>query len=404
MTMSATAVATGAATSRLGVPLALLCALGLVTDLAGPMVVPTLPFIAETFGKSMAEAQVLTTAYLLATALSQPIHGPLSDRFGRRRMLLISLATVILMSLLSATAVSLEMLIACRVLEAIGASAALINTRAIAYDISESEPAAARRISYIVLTLGAGGIVAPTAAGFLIGQMSWRLPFLVAGIIAILIMIPTALYLPETSRGARQSRGLRGVLSDFSALFRNRTFVGFTLVLAASMGGTTAIIASIPMMGRTLFGFGPEQIGLSVSAAVVSGTLAFWLSGQIVLRTGLARLILVSLLGLVALTVVGAAVLDGAGAGLVLAAGIAAFVLFSLINVPAITGTLRVDGSLTATAAGVSTACSMLCASAASQLTAGFYRGSPLSTIGIAGAFTVMGLLGLALTRHRATA
>ena len=130
-------------------PYAVLIAISAVGPLALNMFMPSIPGLQATFGASTGAVQLTLTVYLAAMALCQLLYGPLSDRYGRRPMLLAGMSLFVFASIACALATSIEILIACRVLQALGGGAGIVLARAMVRDVYGRERAASVLLSLI---------------------------------------------------------------------------------------------------------------------------------------------------------------------------------------------------------------------------------------------------------------
>ena len=147
-------------------PYAILVAISAIGPLALNMFMPSIPGLQETFQASTGAVQLTLTVYLAAMALCQLLYGPLSDRYGRRPVLLAGMVLFVAASIACALATSIEMLIVCRLFQAIGGGAGLVLARAMVRDVYERERAASA-LGYITMAWVLAPMFAPTIGGLL---------------------------------------------------------------------------------------------------------------------------------------------------------------------------------------------------------------------------------------------
>jgi DHA1 family bicyclomycin/chloramphenicol resistance-like MFS transporter len=222
------------------------------------MLVPALPVLATTFGSDISVAQMTVSLYMVGIALSQLIMGPLSDRFGRRPVLLGGLALMVVASIGCIFAETLPQLIAARFFQALGGAAGMVVSRAIIRDIYERDRVASM-ISLVVAALMIGQMVSPLTGGLIETAFGWRAIFYAITIAAIAVAIGIALLLPETRRS--RAAGSGGFRRDVGMLIRNRAFIGYVMcqVLASQIiftfaGGGPYIV--VTQMGRSSAEYG----------------------------------------------------------------------------------------------------------------------------------------------------
>ncbi|MHC2625903.1 DHA1 family bicyclomycin/chloramphenicol resistance-like MFS transporter [Bradyrhizobium huanghuaihaiense] len=236
--------------------LLLVCMTG-VAPISLYMLVPALPVLATNFGSDISIAQMTVSLYMVGIACSQLIMGPLSDKFGRRPVLLAGLALMVAASIGCVFAGSLPQLIAARFFQALGGATGMVVSRAIIRDLYERERVGAM-ISLVIAVMMIAQMLSPLTGGLIETAFGWRAIFyaITAGSLAVAIGI--ALALPETRRDRAAGGGFRG---DVGSLIRNRAFVGYVLcqVLASQIiftfaGGGPYIV--VTQMGRTTVEYG----------------------------------------------------------------------------------------------------------------------------------------------------
>lgn len=223
--------ATNLATSR-GVLLLLVVMTG-IAPISLYILVPALPVLATNFGSDISIAQMTVSLYMVGIALSQLIMGPLSDRFGRRPVLLGGLALMVVASVACIFAETLPQLIAARFFQSLGGAAGMVVSRAIIRDIYERDRVASM-ISLVVAALMIGQMVSPLTGGLIETAFGWRAIFYAITIAAIIVAVGIAFALPETRRSRAAGSGFRG---DVGILIKNRAFVGYVMcqVLASQI-------------------------------------------------------------------------------------------------------------------------------------------------------------------------
>ena len=264
--------------------LALLTALGpLSTDLY----LPSLPSIASDFHTGTAAAQTTLSAFLFGFALGQIFHGPLSDRLGRKPVLLTGIALFIVASFACSFAPTIDWLVAGRFLQALGASGPIVLGRAIVRDLYEGGRAG-RELSRMGSVMGLVPALAPMIGGVIETRYGWRFSFtamLVFGVILGLIVI---MGLPETLRGkTSEPLSLRSILTDYFQLLKNPRYRFYVSLSALSYGGLFAFISGSSFVLQQHYGLDAMLFGISFSLVVVgyiSGTL---LAARLVVKSGI---------------------------------------------------------------------------------------------------------------------
>src|SRR5665213_991169 len=199
--------AIGEATSR--ITLLLLVAMTGVAPISLYMLVPALPELATTFGRDISIAQMTVSLYMVGIACSQIIMGPLSDRFGRRPVLLAGLGLMVVASAGCIMAETLPQLIAARFLQALGGATGMVVSRAIIRDLYSRERISSM-ISLVIAVMMIAQMLSPLTGGLLEGAFGWRSIFYVITAASIVIAVAIALALPETRRDRAPGSGFRG--------------------------------------------------------------------------------------------------------------------------------------------------------------------------------------------------
>lgn len=268
-----------------GVLLTMLVALGPVsTDLY----LPSLPAIGADLGADQPSVQLTLSGFLVAFALCQLIHGPLSDRFGRRPVLLGGLMVYLLASLLCMLAPSIEWLIAGRFLQALGACVGPVVGRAVVRDVYGRERAA-KVLAYMGAAMALAPAIGPVLGGLLQQAFGWQANFALMSLFGAAAVAGTAVLLGETNTqlnpAALQPRRLLG---NYRTLMRDRLYVGYVAMMTASYAGLFAFISGSSFVFIEHFELSETAFGFCFAAVVLgymAGTLASGrLSGRITLE------------------------------------------------------------------------------------------------------------------------
>jgi MFS transporter, DHA1 family, multidrug resistance protein len=237
--------------------LLLLVAMTGVAPISLYMLVPALPVIATTFGRDISIAQMTVSLYMVGIACSQLIMGPLSDKFGRRPVLLAGLGLAVAASAACVFAETLPQLIAARFFQALGGATGMVVSRAIIRDLYSRERVGAM-ISLVIAVMMIAQMLSPLTGGLLETAFGWRAIFYAITAASFIVAVGIALALPETRRSRAEGSGFRG---DIGRLISDRAFVGYVLcqVLASQIiftfaGGGPYIV--VMQMGRSSAEYG----------------------------------------------------------------------------------------------------------------------------------------------------
>jgi DHA1 family bicyclomycin/chloramphenicol resistance-like MFS transporter len=251
---------------------------------------PALPMIQADFAVSPAVAQLALSLSLLANACATLTYGPLSDRFGRRPVLLAGLGAFVAGSALCALAPTIGTLIAARVLQAVGAAAGMVLARAIVRDTHDRERSASV-IAYLTTAMVVAPMLAPTIGALLIDLVSWRATFVLVTLVGVAVTWRTGTRLMETRAGSRGG-GWSGIWRGAGSLLRNPAFAAYALQSTFAIAVFFSFIAGAPYFMIDMLGRSATEYGLYfilVSGGFMAGNL---LAARITLRVGIDRMIL----------------------------------------------------------------------------------------------------------------
>lgn len=274
----------------LAVLLTTLVALGpLSTDLY----LPSLPTLAQVFAADAARVQLTLSVFLAGFACAQLAYGPLSDRFGRRPVLLGGLALYFVGSLGCLAANSIEMLIGARFVQALGACAGPVLGRAIVRDVWGGADAA-RVIAYVSGAMAIAPLVGPTLGGFLTVLFGWRANFAVLVLFsAVQGMFVLRLLAESNMHKDPHAINPRRMLANFGRLLADRNYVGYLLCLAFSYSALFAFISGSAFVLIERHGLSPQVYGMSFGLVVLGYIIGTTFSGRLVRRFGSERLLVV---------------------------------------------------------------------------------------------------------------
>lgn len=246
----------------------LLAALAALGALATNIILPTFPAMGEDLGVSVRELSATLTSFFLAFALGQLFVGPLSDRFGRQRLVLAGLAIFVVGSLVCAVASTLPQLIGGRVIQALGVCATSVLSRAIARDLFDGHELA-RALSLTMIAMAAAPGFSPLLGGAFNSWLGWRATFVFVGVLAVLLAIYYIARLGETHRADKRSAlSVRATLKIYRQLLIDRRFIAPTLSVSLVIGALYAFFAMAPAILMTGFHFSPFELGLFFASTV----------------------------------------------------------------------------------------------------------------------------------------
>ena len=282
--------------------------------LALDMYLPALPTLEAEFAASTARVQHTVSAYLFGMGLGQLAFGPLTDRFGRKRPLLVGLGIFALASAGCALAHSIDSFVLLRFAQALGGSAGMVVIRAVIRDRFDALQSA-RVLSLMMLVMGVAPILAPLAGGWLLVSGSWHWIFFVLAAYALFCVAVVFLFLEEShppdARAPSVGRALAGILP----LTRDRRFLGPTLVFIAAFGAFFAYLAAAPFVFIRFFSVPADRFGWYFGANALGFITVSQLNRRLLAGRGPRRVLGwgVCLLGVAALLLLACALTGIAG-------------------------------------------------------------------------------------------
>jgi DHA1 family bicyclomycin/chloramphenicol resistance-like MFS transporter len=271
--------------------LALTLLLGVLISLSAlgtDLYVPALPAVAESFSAPVSATQLTLTTYFLGLAAGQLLWGPLSDRYGRRPVLLLALAIMLAATAAAAFAGSVGAIAAARAAQGIGMSGGVVVARSVVRDLHAHERAA-QLLSRMMIVFSIVPIAAPIAGAALASHAGWPAIFWAYAAISAVLLVAVAAGLRETAPDARRSAHPTDIARSFREILGQRRFMApFLLFLCTQMAVLCWVTNSSFALVR-----GGVSIGAYgwMFAGVMLGQIAgAWASSRFVLRFGMARL------------------------------------------------------------------------------------------------------------------
>lgn len=269
----------------------LLTAMVALGPISTDLYLPSLPAIGEALAAGNGEVQLTLSVFLAGFAFSQLVYGPLSDRFGRRPVILAGIVLYLLASLACAVAQSIEMLIVARFVQAVGACVGPVIGRAAVRDIYGRERAA-RMLAYMGMVMALAPAFGPILGGFLEVWFGWRANFAVLALFALVILAASAAILPETNRWKSRDATRPGhLVGNYRGLLRHRSYIGYVLVVACTYAGIFSFISGSSFVLIGLLGLRPDVYGFCFAAIVVGYMIGAFLSGRFGAAMGLERMV-----------------------------------------------------------------------------------------------------------------
>ncbi|MEZ0494281.1 multidrug effflux MFS transporter [Kineococcus sp. TBRC 1896] len=276
---------------RLLVTLALLCAIG---PLAVDAYLPTFPDLATDLSTSAARVQLTLTTFMLGMAAGQLVLGPLSDRLGRRRLLLTGTLVTFLAGVVCALTPSIGVLVVARLVQGVAGAAGVVIGRAVVADLATGR-AAARAFSTLGVIGGVAPVVAPLLGGLVAGHGGWRGIFALTAVAALVMVVAAWFVVPETLPAERRhAGGAREVARTARAVLSRRGYVGYVGTLVLVFGTVFSYVSASPFVLQNVVGlstgtfslvFATNALGIAAGGAVSTRALRRFDPSQ-VLTTG----------------------------------------------------------------------------------------------------------------------
>ena len=260
---------------------ALLAGLSAVGPLTTDMYLPSLPDIARLLGASTAQVQLTISSYLIGFAVGQIVYGPLSDRHGRKPVLLGAVALYCAASLACALSSSIAMLIAARFAQALGGSGGIVLARAVVRDL-HSGHRAGRELSVIGAVMALAPVLAPGIGGALQTAFGWRAVFFALVVVAVAGAAVIAALMPETlSARAAEPVSAASIAKSYAIVARNHAYLAYLGLATLSYAGLFAWISGAAFVLQDLYGLKPLAFGLVFAIGSVGYGLGSLLSARL---------------------------------------------------------------------------------------------------------------------------
>lgn len=303
----------------------LLTALVAFGPVSTDLYLPSLPDMTRAFDTSVSQVQLTLSVFIAGFACGMLVYGPLSDRFGRRPVLLGGVVLYVIASIACLFAPTIEALIGFRFVQAFGACAGPVLGRAVVRDVYSREEGA-KMLSYMASAMALAPAVGPILGGWLHTTFGWQANFTVLTGFGLLVLLASWLMLRETNRhmdplALKPAR----LATNYLSLLSSKIFMGYTLTVGFAFAGLFSFISGSSFVVIDVLGVAPDRFGLAF-AVVVGGYIAgAFSSARLTHRLGLDRTLMI-------------------GTGLTAAAGIvvAGLALAGVQSVPAVIGPLAV--------------------------------------------------------------
>jgi len=374
-----------------------------LSALAMNIFLPSLPAMTAYFEADYAVVQLAVAFYLLVNAVLQLVIGPISDRFGRRPVILAGLVMFIIATIACIHAPTVELFLAARMAQA-AVVVGMVLSRAAVRDLFPEDQAASV-IGYVTMGTAVAPMIGPAVGGALQEGFGWQANFWLLAALGVLALVMVWGDFAETAH--KSGKSLMAQFRDYPELLTSPRFWGYTLATTFSSGAFFAYLGGAPFVAEVLFGLSPVWLGVYFSAPAVGYFAGSYVSGRFSMRFGVNRMVLwgcyINAVG-VGLSLV--VFLAGYGSALVFFGFMTLVGVGNGMSIPnATSGALSVRPHLAGTASGLSGAI-MLGGGAGLSALAGKLLDEqsgtwPLLTLMMATALAAVAAIGVVIRRER---
>ena len=292
--------------------LGILIAVSALGPMALNIFIPSMPGMQAVFNTDYGTVQLTLTLYLFGVAVSQLFLGPLSDRFGRRPVLLWGVLLFLLGTLLCAFASGIGALIVGRVIQAVGGCAGIVLGRAIVRDTHGREESASM-IGYITMAMVVAPMLAPLLGGFTDDLFGWQASFFLTFLVGAVVLLFAWFLLFETHFARNAVTSPLSMVKGFGALLKDAAFTGYAINVSFTTAVFFSFLAGAPYMMIEVMERSSSEYGLYFMLNAISYMTGNFLAGRLSMRVGAERMIFTgSVLALVGVALMTGFALGGA--------------------------------------------------------------------------------------------
>ena len=259
-----------------------------MSTLAMNIFLPSLPDMARHFGVTYAVMQLSVSVYLAGSAALQLLIGPISDRFGRRPVIMVALVAFVLATYGAIVAPTIGWFLAFRVMQAVVATGMALS-RAVIRDMVPAEQAASM-IGYVTMGMSIVPMIGPAIGGALEESFGWQASFYLLGALGLATFLLVWADLGETS--ARSGRSLSAQIREYPELLTSPRFWGYCLSASFASGAFFAYLGGAPFLGQAIFHLSPSIVGYYFAAPAIGYGFGNFLAGRFSVRVGIERMVL----------------------------------------------------------------------------------------------------------------
>jgi DHA1 family bicyclomycin/chloramphenicol resistance-like MFS transporter len=265
----------------------LLSALTAIGPLTTDMYLPSLPDIAQKLSASTAEVQLTISAYLIGFAVGQIVYGPVSDRHGRKPVLIGAMAIYFVATMLCAMAPTIDLLIAARLLQAVGGSGGIVLSRAVVRDLFSGNRAG-REMSVIGAVMALAPVAAPVIGGIMQSAFGWRGIFVTQTFAGAALVAVVWFLLPETLKlRAAERISVASIWASYRIVARNPVYLAYLAMSSTIYAGLFAWLSGAAFVLQGLYGLTPFQFGFVFAIGSSGFLIGSFIAARLVGKIGL---------------------------------------------------------------------------------------------------------------------
>jgi DHA1 family bicyclomycin/chloramphenicol resistance-like MFS transporter len=247
--------------------------------------IPSMQEWGALFGGSQASVQLTFSGYVVAYGGLQLLYGPLSDRLGRKKILLAGLSLAGCGSVMAALAPDLLTLTLARVLQGAGSAAGMVVGRAMVQDLF-SGPERTRVMAYVGMAMGLCPPLATILGGQIHVRFGWQANFVLMAVLSVVLLVAGLRMLPAHQRSqVEEPHWMGAMLGSYARLSREPAFLLFVVILATTTGSFYAFLSGAPIVLHS-YGVGPEGIGYYIMCIPFSYIAGSYAASRLARRTG----------------------------------------------------------------------------------------------------------------------
>lgn len=268
--------------------LPLLVVITMLGTMAMHVYIPAMPDTVRDLHSSQGMVQLTVTVYLIGLAIGQLLYGPLSDRFGRRPMLIAGLSLYFVASVCAALAQNVGVLIVARVFQSLGGCAGLVLGRAMVRDGSTSAEAA-RSLAILMTAMAIAPSIAPAVGAWVAVWGGWRANLALLAVFGAAVLMLSTLLLPETHRAHTPLPGIRPMLRSFARLLSLPAFRGYSIGGCCSSTSMYAYFSASPFIFTEVLHRPVQDLGIAQMFVAMSFAIGSFSSSRLLRRFGMSR-------------------------------------------------------------------------------------------------------------------